>query len=220
MCTDAARVPGPARGRRAPRSRRGGRRGAAAAHHRPDAATAVFVATPKVARWLERYPRATRTETARYLPGPRVWQVRVYSGEAGEIARGRVSISGEVVQAWVGPEVVWPLALGNGLGGVLNDPLVWLSMCLVFFLGLANLRRPLSLRNLDLLVFLSFSVYLLFFNQGRVFASALAAALPFAYLIARCAWIGGTNRVSAPSPMCRCGFCSPRPSCSWASGWG
>src|SRR5262249_21631524 len=160
------------------------------------AAKTVFLATPKVSRWLERYPRPTRIATARFLRGPRLWEVSVYSGKAGQIAGGRVSPSGEVVRAWVGPEVVWTLALGHGLGGVLNRPAVWLSLCLVFFLGLGNLRRPLSLRNLDLLVFLSFSVYLMYFNEGRVFASATAAAVPFVYLIARTAWIGATNRAS------------------------
>jgi hypothetical protein len=173
---------------------------AAAAPYRPvtteDAAKTVFLDDPKVDRWVQRYPRPTRIATARFIRGPRVWQVSVYSGKAGEIARGRVTPSGQVVQVWVGPEVAWPLALGNGLGGVLNEPLVWLSLCLVFLLGLANLRRPLSLRNLDLLVFLSFSVYLMYFNQGRIFASATAAAVPFVYLIARCAWIGATNRAS------------------------
>jgi hypothetical protein len=161
-----------------------------------EVAKSVFLATPKVARWLQRYPRATQITTAQFLRRPRVWEVSVYSGKAGQVAGGRVTPSGEVVRAWVGPEVVWMLALGHGLGGVLNEPWVWLSLCLVFLLGLANLRRPLSLRNLDLLVFLSFSVYLMYFNQGRVFASATAAAIPFVYLIGRCAWIGATNRAS------------------------
>ena len=89
-----------------------------------EAAKAVFLATPKVARWLERYPRPTLIATAQFLRRPHVWQVSVYSGKAGEIAGGRVTPSGEVVRAWVGPEVVWPLALGNGLGGVLNEPWV------------------------------------------------------------------------------------------------
>ena len=49
------------------------------------------------------------------------------------------------------------------------------------------------------MVFLSFSVYLMYFNQGRIFASATAAAIPFVYLIGRCAWIGATNRASPPA---------------------
>jgi hypothetical protein len=159
-------------------------------------AKATFLAYPKVARWMERYPRSTWVTTASFRPRLGVWQVSVFSGKAGETARGKVDRSGRVVEAWVGPEVAWPLARGNGVGGVINNPLVWGSFCLFFLIGLANLRRPFSLRNLDLLVFLSFTVYLVYFNDGRVFASVVAASVPFVYLIARCAWIGWTNRAS------------------------
>jgi hypothetical protein len=161
-----------------------------------EAAKTVFLAHPKVARWMERYPRSTWVATARFRPKLDLWQVSVFSGRAGETAKGKVDTSGQVVEAWVGPEVAWPLARGDGLGGILNRPLIWLSFCLFFLVGLGNLRKPLSLRNLDLLVFLSFSVYLLYFNEGRVFASVAAASLPLLYLIARCAWIGCTNRAS------------------------
>jgi hypothetical protein len=161
-----------------------------------EAAKAVFLAHPKVARWMQRYPRPTWVAMARFRPKLDVWQVSVFSGKAGETANGKVDTGGRVVQAWVGPEVAWPLARGNGLGGILNRPLIWLSFCLFFLVGLANLRKPLSLRNLDLLVFLSFSIYLLYFNEGRVFASVAAASVPFVYLIGRCVWIGWTNRAS------------------------
>jgi hypothetical protein len=164
-----------------------------------EAAETVFLAHPKVARWMQRYPRPTWFATAHFRPRLDVWQVQVYSGKAGETASGKVDRSGHVVEAWVGPEIAWPLARGDGLGGVLNRPLVWGAFCLFFLLGLGNLRRPLSLRNLDLLVFLSFTVYLWYFNEGRVFASVVAASVPFAYLIARCAWIGWTNRASPPA---------------------
>ena len=159
-------------------------------------AKAVVLEHPKVARWIERYPPSTLVATARFRPRLDVWQVKVFSGKAGEIASGKVDRSGRVVEAWVGPEVAWPLARGNGLGGVINRPLVWGSFCLFFLVGLANLKRPLSLRNLDLLVFLSFSLYLWYLNEGRVFASVAAASVPLAYLIGRCAWIGWTGRAS------------------------
>ena len=161
-----------------------------------EAAKAVLLAHPKVARWMQRYPRPTWVTTARFRPKLDVWQVSVFSGKAGETATGKVDTGGRVVEAWVGPEVAWPLARGSGLGGILNRPLIWLSFCLFFLVGLANLRKPLSLRNLDLLVFLSFSIYLLYFNEGRVFASVAAASVPFVYLIGRCVWIGWTNRAS------------------------
>jgi hypothetical protein len=160
-----------------------------------EAAKEVFLAHPNVARWMQRYPRSW-VATAQFRQKLGVWQVKVFAGRAGEIAAGRVEPSGKVVEAWVGPGVAWPLARGTGLGGVLNRPLVWGSFCMFFLLGLADLRRPMSLRNFDLLVFLSFSVYLLYFNDGRVFASVAAASVPLAYLIVRCVWIGWTNRAS------------------------
>ena len=159
-------------------------------------AKAAFLAHPKVASWMERYPRSSWVTTAGFRPRLDVWQVSVFSGEAGQTASGKVDSSGRVVEAWVGPEVAWPLARGDGIGGAINRPLIWSAFCLFFALGLANLRKPMSMRNLDLLMFLSFSVYLWFFNDGRVFASVVAASIPLLYLIARCAWIGWTNRAA------------------------
>ena len=48
------------------------------------------------------------------------------------------------------------------------------AFCVAFFVGLADLRRPLALRNLDLLVLLGFSVSLWFFNRGEIFTSVPA----------------------------------------------
>ena len=161
-----------------------------------DEAEALFLAHPKVKRWMERYPRRPWVTTGRFSAKRRVWEVGVYSGKAGQTAAGDVDRAGSVVKAWVGPEVAWPLARGGGLGGAINRPLVWLALCLFFVIGLADFRRPLSVRNLDLLAVLSFSVHLWYFNEGRVFASAIAAALSLAYLIGRAAWMGCTNRAS------------------------
>ena len=117
--------------------------GRTAAHRRSsqgtdESAKAAFLAHPKVARWMERYPRPSSIATARFRPRLDVWQVSVFSGKAGQIASGKVDTSGRVVEAWVGPEVAWPLARGDGIGGVLNRPLIWPSLCLVFIVGLAN----------------------------------------------------------------------------------
>jgi hypothetical protein len=159
-------------------------------------AEAIFLAHPKVERWMQRYPRRTWITTARVRPGSGVWEVGVYSGRAGQTAAGNVDRAGRVVKAWVGPEVAWPLARGGGIGGAINRPLVWLSLCLFFVVGLVDLRRLLSMRNLDVLGLLSFSIHLWYFNEGRVFASAIAAAAALAYLIGRAAWMGWTNRAS------------------------
>ena len=71
---------------------------------------------------------------------------------------------------------------------------IWLAFCAVFLIGLVDWRRPLSLRTLDLLVLLSFSVSLWFFNHGRVFAAVVLAYPPLVWLLVRCAWIGFRGR--------------------------
>ena len=72
-------------------------------------------------------------------------------------------------------------------GKMINGAAVWLGFCAAFLIGLADLRRPLSLRNLDLLALLSFSVSLRFFNGGESSRSAPLAYPPLVYLLGRCA---------------------------------
>ena len=53
-----------------------------------------------------------------------------------------------MTEAWTGPQVAWKMARGRpgAFGGrTLNTWYVWLALCAVFLLGLADLRRPLSL---------------------------------------------------------------------------
>ena len=118
-----------------------------------------------------------------------VWTIKVWWGKAGEIATGRVDDhSGAISEAWTGPQVAWKMARGydGAFGGKeINSARVWLSLCAVFLIGLVDWRRLLSVRNLDLLVLLSFSVSLWFFNHGNVFASVPLAYPPLAYLLAR-----------------------------------
>jgi Glycosyltransferase family 87 len=160
-------------------------------------ATAIFLAYPKVKDWLSRYPR-DRTTDAQFNQDLHYWQVNVWWGKAGEIATGRVDdATKHVTEAWTGPQVAWKMARGyNGAfgGSKINSYSVWLSFCAVFLLGLVDWRRPLSLRNLDLLAMLSFSVSLWFFNHGNIFASAPLAYPPLVYLIGRGLWIGFTGR--------------------------
>jgi hypothetical protein len=160
-------------------------------------AVARFLADRKVARWLERYPSGPITD-ASFERKTRRWSVHVWSGAAGEIARGTIDDrSGRVLEAWTGPQVAWKMARGGSgaFGGkVLNRTVVWLAFCAVFLLGLADLRRPLCLRNADLLALLSFSVSLAFFNRGEIFRSVPLAYPPLVYLLVRCAWIGFRRR--------------------------
>ncbi len=165
----------------------------------------IFLAHPKVRDWLERYPRDDRVVQAEHDEENGTWRVRVWWGEAGQIADGRVEDrTGRVTEAWTGPQVAWKMARGGrgAFGGVeINRPFVWLGFCAVFLLGLADLRRPLSLRNLDLLALLSFSVSLWFFNRGDVFTSVPLAYPPLVYVIARMTWIGATGRVTPSRPV-------------------
>jgi hypothetical protein len=155
-------------------------------------ATAIFVRNEKVADWLERYPRSGRVTDATFDRERRDWKVGVWWGAAGQIALGRVDDEeGAVTEAWTGPQVAWKMARGSSgaFGGrEINSLPIWLGLCVIFLLGLADLRRPLSLRNLDLLVLLSFSVSLWFFNRGDVLTSVPLAYPPMLYLLGRMAW--------------------------------
>ncbi len=169
-------------------------------------ATEAFLAHGKVAAWLDRYPPNPSTD-ADFDAAAGVWTVKVWSGEAGQVALGKVEdSSGAVTEAWTGPQVAWKMARGyDGAFGrrTINRPLVWLSLCGLFLLGLADLRRPLAIRNLDLLALLSFSISLWFFNRGQVFWSVPLAYPPLVYVLARLTWIGARGRHP------------PRPSAVW-----
>jgi hypothetical protein len=161
-------------------------------------ATATFLAYPKVHDWLDRYPKRDRITEAVFDDETRTWRVKVWWGEAGQIADGRVEdASGRVTEAWTGPQVAWKMARGydGAFGGKeINRPLVWLLFCGAFFVGLADLRRPLALRNLDLLALLSFSISLHYFNKGDIFTSVPLAYPPLVYVIARMTWVGARDR--------------------------
>jgi hypothetical protein len=100
--------------------------------------------------------------------------------------------TGEVTQAWTGPQVVWPMARGYSgqFGHILNAPYVWIPLALIFFLGLFDWRRPGRIAHLDLLFLLSFGVSQVFFNHGEIGVSAPLAYVPLVYLLGRMLWIG------------------------------
>ena len=172
----------------------------AAPHLQAKQATAAFFANPKVHDWLARYPRKSWVWQTTYDKKTAGWKVDVWSGKAGQIATGRVDdASGAVTEAWTGPQVAWKMARGykGAFGGErINSYPVWLGFCAVFLLGLVDWRRLRSLRNLDLLVFLSFSVSLWFFNRGDVFTSVPLVYPPLLYVLFRCVWVGARGRAS------------------------
>jgi hypothetical protein len=171
-----------------------------------EAATRIFLRQEKVADWLDRYPARGIVKDATFDRKDGDWTVRVWWEEAGEIATGKVDDgTGRVREAWTGPQVAWKMARGSpgAFGGkTLNQTGVWLAFCGLFLVGLIDWRRPLSLRTLDLLVLLSFSASLWFFNRGDVFTSMPLVYPAFAYLLARMLWIGVRGR----SPSVRAAF--------------
>jgi hypothetical protein len=165
-------------------------------------ATAFFLADPKVKDWLARYPKGPQTD-ATFKGG--FWTIKVWSGAAGEIATGKVNdATGEIAEAWTGPQVAWKMARGGGgaFGGrKINSYPVWLGFCALFLLGLGDLRRLWSVRNLDLLVLLSFSVSLWFFNRGEIFTAMPLVYPPLVYLIGRAGWAAWRGRGAPVRPV-------------------
>jgi hypothetical protein len=172
----------------------------AAAHAAPKTnltkkrAIAIFVSNHKIADWLRHYPPKTRTIEATYSRQFGNWTIKIWTStdKVGEVATGRVQdATGVVTEAWTGPQVAWKMARGypGAFGGKeINSLRIWLGLCLVFLIGLADFRRPFSIRNLDLLALLSFSVSLWYFNKGHVFTSVPLVYPPLVYLLGRMVW--------------------------------
>lgn len=120
-----------------------------------------------------------------------VWTVSFYDG-ADEVAQVLVDDgTGLIDEVMTGPQVAWQMARGyeGAFGRIINEPYVWLPLCLFFLAPFVRVRRPFCLLNLDLLVLLSFSVSHFYFNRGEIFTSVPLAYPPLAYLCLRLAWI-------------------------------
>jgi hypothetical protein len=163
-----------------------------------DQAVELALENPKIAGWLDRYPPHPTTDAEFREEDTRTWTVKVWSGRAGQVAQAVVEdTSGQVAEAWTGPQVAWKMARGGkgAFGGkTLLKPYVWLAFCLVFLIGLGDFRKPLSGRNLDLLALLGFSVSLAFFDRGEIFRSVPLVYPVLAYLLVRGLWIGFRRR--------------------------
>jgi hypothetical protein len=152
----------------------------------PNQVLAIAAALPKM--------RAVRAKYAgsyggAYLKLPFHWQVSYFSRD-GKKEIGQVIIddfTGRVLEQWTGFQVAWTMARGypGAFGRHVNALYVWLPLCVLFIVPFFNFRRPLTLLHLDLLVLLSFSVSLAFFNHAHIFASVPLAYPPLLYLLAR-----------------------------------
>jgi hypothetical protein len=151
-----------------------------------DQVLAIASALPKMRAVRAKYPGSYG---GAYLKPPVNWQVSYFSRD-GKKEIGQVIIadsSGQVLEQWTGFQVAWTMARGysGAFGRHVNSLYVWLPLCVLFILPFVNFRRPFSLLHLDLLVLLSFSISLAFFNHGHIYASVPLAYPPLVYLLVR-----------------------------------
>jgi hypothetical protein len=156
----------------------------------PDDVLAIAAKLPKMRAVRREYPGSYG---GAYLKGPFRWQVS-YFNRTGKKEIGQVIISdidGHVLEQWTGFQVAWTMARGypGAFGRHVNSLYVWLPMCALFLIPFLNFRRPFSLLHLDLLVLLSFSVSLAFFNHADIYASVPLSYPPMLYLLARMLWL-------------------------------
>jgi hypothetical protein len=160
---------------------------------------------PKVADWLARYPLTDRVDEETFDGKTASWTVKLWQGKAGEIVEAKVDdASGAVTEAWTGPQVAWKMGRGSpgAFGGTkINSPWLWGILCLVFFVGLADFRKLVSLRNVDLLMLLSPTASLWFFNHGNVFTAVPLFYPALVWVVARGIAIGITGRGSTSRPV-------------------
>jgi hypothetical protein len=161
-------------------------------HLEEPAVIRIALRDAKVADWMRRFDR--HTQFASYNPTFHTWTVHVNAGKQyGEIAQVEIDDrTGKVLHAWTGPQVAWTMARGykGWFGRKLNDTRLWLAFCAVFLVALVDWRRIWTLRTLDLVALLSFSVSLWYFERGLVFWAVPLQYPPMIYLIARLVWIG------------------------------
>ena len=151
----------------------------------PDDVLEIAGRLPRMRRVRSDYPGSY---DGAYLKGPGRWQVSYFSHRGKEIGQVIISdASGRVLEQWTGFQVAWTMARGypGAFGRHVNALYVWLPLCVLFLLPFIEWRRPFALRHLDLLVLLSFSVSLGFFNHGEIYKSVPLTYPPLIYLLGR-----------------------------------
>jgi hypothetical protein len=142
--------------------------------------------------------RAERGRHRRFAPtaytrGPGRWQVSYFDSEPREVAQVRIDdATGAILEEWTGDQVAWTMARGyeGAFGRKLNSPWVWVPLCVMFLAPFVDLRRPLRLLHLDLLMLLAFGVSHVFFNRGEIDTSVPLVYPVLLYLLARLLWAG------------------------------
>jgi Glycosyltransferase family 87 len=134
-----------------------------------------------------------------YTHGYGRWQVSFFR-DGKEVVQVQVDdATGTVLEQWSGYQVAWHMARGypGAFGRKLNAPYVWLPLCLLFVAPFVDLRRPLRLLHLDLLVLLGFGVSHFFFNRGEIGLSVPLVYPVLLYLLVRTLLAGARPRPRA-----------------------
>ncbi len=155
-------------------------------------ATKLASAQPEVQEVLAEHD-SHRTE-AEFEDGE--WTVHYWVGEGedeSEVARVGIDDGTMAINyAHVGEQVHWQLARGDpgAYGKHANYWWVWGPMALVFALAFWRTDRLYSLRNLDILVMLSFLVSHSYFREGITYEAVLLWYPPLIYLFFRTLLVG------------------------------
>src|SRR3954462_15062787 len=146
---------------------------------------------PKAAAALEQHPNLS--PSASRNEGPGLWEVGFFAGSDEVVQVVIDPVSGDILESWTGYQVAWRMARGypGAFGRMVNAPYIWLPLCVIFYLGLLDWRRPLRLAQLDLLVIVAgFGLSHYFFNKGNIGLSVPLAYPALLYLLGRALWLG------------------------------
>jgi hypothetical protein len=172
-----------------------------------DQVIAIASALAKMRAVRRKYPDSYPVA---YLKVPFHWQVSFFSRN-GKTEIGQVTIAdltGKVLEQWTGFQVAWTMARGypGAFGRHVSALYIWLPLCVLFLVPFVNFRRPFAMLHLDLLVLLSFSVSLAFFNHAHIYASVPLAYPPLLYLLARMLALARRGRGGRPGLPGRAGI--------------
>jgi len=160
---------------------------------------AIADAVPKIRKVVAEHPGSYPNA---FTKGAVQWQVSYFSRDRQEIGQVLIDdLTGEVREAWTGYQVPWTMARGyeGAFGRRVNAWYVWLPLCVLFVAPFVPWRRRPSWIHLDLLVLLSFSVSLAFFNHARIGLSTPLVYPPLLYLLVRMLVVAKRGR--RPEPL-------------------
>ncbi len=142
--------------------------------------------------WVQRYRDDGQRVSSSLKYDNDIWTLSWFASGK-EVARVRLwDKTHKILSSWTGPQVAWSMARGRkwSFGKRINDPRIFIPLMALFVVGLFDWRRPLSVRNVDVLMLAAFGASLYFFNAGEIFWSVPLAYPPLFWLFGRLLWLG------------------------------